>query len=70
MKLIDGDALEKAMTVAAVSDAKVIDPEKTTYGQQNFEEVASDNTDYTLTCKDGIYSVTDKYGHMTCEFIH
>ena len=53
MKLIDGDALEKAMTVAAASDrknatrtwtkaiclihdAKVINPEEITYGQQKF----------------------------------
>lgn len=85
MKLIDGNALEKAMTVAAVNDrksatrtwtkaiclihdAKVIAPEDITYGQQNFAVVASDNTDYTLTYKDGIYSVADKYGHMICEF--
>lgn len=38
-------------------------------GQQNFEVGASDNTNYTLTCKDGIYYVADKYGHIICEFI-
>lgn len=33
-------------------------------------ETASDNTDYTLSHLDGIYTVCDPNGCVVCEFIH
>lgn len=33
-------------------------------------ETASDNTDYTLSHLDGIYTISDPDGSVVCEFIH